>query len=68
MIIILQLGVLMGFFPAPGFLANKIGVKSTMILFSLPFVAGWLVIGLANSVLMLNIGRWITGVYGCALK
>ncbi|EDV20428.1 uncharacterized protein TRIADDRAFT_38377 [Trichoplax adhaerens] len=48
--------------PVAGFLIDFIGRQSTLIVISLPFVAGWLLIIYAEAVVSLLIGRLICGL------
>ncbi|XP_033333649.2 facilitated trehalose transporter Tret1-2 homolog [Megalopta genalis] len=45
-----------------GILTDFIGRKISMLIMVVPFIAGWLIIIFANSVTMLYIGRFITGI------
>lgn len=56
-----QLGALLSA-PVVGFLMDRIGRKHTMMLLSLPFVLGWLLIGFATNLAMILAGRFITGM------
>ncbi|OXA48919.1 facilitated trehalose transporter Tret1 [Folsomia candida] len=60
---ILNLGALLSA-PVVGFLMDRIGRKHTMMLLSLPFVLGWLLIGFATNLAMILAGRFITGFCG----
>ncbi|CAL8072111.1 unnamed protein product [Orchesella dallaii] len=50
--------------PVAGFTVERMGRKGTMVLFSFPFILGWLVVGFATNVIMMCIGRFITGFCG----
>ncbi|OXA62848.1 facilitated trehalose transporter Tret1-2 homolog [Folsomia candida] len=60
---ILTLGAL---FSAPvcGVLMDRIGRKNTMLILSVPFVLGWLLIGYAQNLAMMLCGRFISGFCG----
>lgn len=45
-----------------GILSDLIGRKISMLLMVVPFIVGWLLIILANSVTMFYVGRFITGI------
>ncbi|XP_076665642.1 facilitated trehalose transporter Tret1-2 homolog [Andrena cerasifolii] len=47
-----------------GVLADLVGRKYAMLMMVVPFTLGWLLIICANSVLLLYIGRFITGISG----
>ena len=47
--------------PLAGFCLERFGRKETLILFCAPYVLGWLVIAFSSSILMMIIGRFITG-------
>lgn len=50
-----------------GPMMEKLGRKRTITLLSIPFIAGWLVIGVAVNFTMILIGRLVTGLaYGMA--
>ncbi|KAL6254866.1 hypothetical protein P5V15_014207 [Pogonomyrmex californicus] len=49
-----------------GILADMIGRKTAMLIMVVPFIAGWLLIILSESLLMFYFGRFITGVSGGA--
>jgi SP family facilitated glucose transporter-like MFS transporter 8 len=55
-----QLGALISC-PIAGFLSEKVGRKRTMLILSVPFVVGWMMVGLATTLSTLEIGRFITG-------
>ncbi|KAF2905255.1 hypothetical protein ILUMI_00921 [Ignelater luminosus] len=55
------LGAMIMCFPT-GIMCDKLGRKLALLLLTIPFVAGWLLIAFANSVLMIYIGRFITGM------
>jgi sugar porter (SP) family MFS transporter len=49
-----------------GILSDLVGRKTAMLLLVVPFTVGWLLIILADSVLMFYLGRFITGLSGGA--
>ncbi|XP_074106844.1 facilitated trehalose transporter Tret1 isoform X1 [Cotesia typhae] len=49
-----------------GILSNIIGRKRAMLILTVPFVLGWVLIIWSNSVVMFDIGRYILGVSGGA--
>ncbi len=55
-----QLGALASS-PVAGFTVERLGRKGCMILFSFPFILGWIVVAFANNVIIMCIGRFITG-------
>ena len=57
-----QLGALISG-PITGFLINKFGRKQTMLCFAFPFLCGWALIILAQNLVMMGAGRFITGKY-----
>ncbi|GIY14315.1 facilitated trehalose transporter Tret1 [Caerostris darwini] len=57
---IMALGAVLGGIVA-GFLCNKLGRKGTLMISSIPFLAGWLFIAYADKVAYIYIGRFITG-------
>lgn len=59
------LGAMVMCFPI-GILCDKLGRKIAMLLLTIPFVIGWLLIIFASSVTMIYIGRFITGMAGGA--
>ena len=46
---------------AGGFLMERYGRKATHLILSIPFVAGWVMIGLAHNLAILLAGRFISG-------
>jgi len=56
-----QLGAMISC-PIIGSLLEHIGRKRTMVLITIPFTIGYLLMGLSQNVLMLYAGRFITGV------
>lgn len=59
------LGAMVMCFPI-GIMCDKIGRKPAMLLLTIPFMVGWLLIIFANSLVMVYIGRFITGMAGGA--
>ena len=55
-----QLGAMLSC-PVAGLGIEKVGRRMTMLLLTLPFLAGWLVIFFAQDVPMIYAGRFITG-------
>lgn len=49
-----------------GYICDLIGRKLAMLLLVIPFIAGYLIIIFANSLVMLYVGRFITGMAGGA--
>lgn len=49
-----------------GKFCDLIGRKFAMLSLTVPFIIGWLLIIFANSLAMLYIGRFLTGMAGCA--
>lgn len=49
-----------------GILSDVIGRKTAMLLLTIPFTIGWLLIIFADSVFMFYLGRFITGISGGA--
>ena len=45
---------------------NRFGRKSAMFVFAIPFILGWLLIAFADSIAMLYVGRFVTGLAGSA--
>lgn len=45
---------------------NRTGRKITMLIFAIPFIIGWLIIGFANTLTLVYLGRFITGLCGSA--
>ncbi|CAG7817079.1 unnamed protein product [Allacma fusca] len=50
--------------PLAGFCMQRLGRKSSLVLFSAPYVLGWLLITFANSIAMIMVGRFVTGLCG----
>jgi SP family facilitated glucose transporter-like MFS transporter 8 len=48
--------------PVCGLLMDRIGRKNTMLILSVPFVLGWLLIGYAQNLAMMLCGRFISGM------
>lgn len=48
--------------PLQGFLIDLLGRKIALILTSIPFCSGYLLIGFGGSALMLNSGRFMSGL------
>ncbi|KAF2879593.1 hypothetical protein ILUMI_26575 [Ignelater luminosus] len=59
------LGAMVMCFPI-GFMCEKLGRKAAMLLLTIPFIIGWLLIIFANSLIMIYIGRFICGMAGGA--
>ncbi|KAF2892677.1 hypothetical protein ILUMI_13494, partial [Ignelater luminosus] len=59
------LGAMLMCFPI-GIMCDKLGRKLAMLILTVPFIAGWLLIIFATSVTMIYIGRVITGMAGGA--
>lgn len=55
------LGALLTCFPT-GILCDKIGRRMTLLTLTAPFLIGWALIIWANSIIMLYLGRFITGL------
>ncbi|XP_018325286.1 facilitated trehalose transporter Tret1 [Agrilus planipennis] len=55
------LGAILSCFPS-GIICNIIGRKSTLLLLLAPFTIGWAFIIWANSVFMIYVGRFLTGI------
>ncbi|KAF2892941.1 hypothetical protein ILUMI_13235 [Ignelater luminosus] len=49
-----------------GKLCDMIGRKIAMLSLAIPFTIGWMLIIFANSLTILSIGRFLTGMAGCA--
>lgn len=49
--------------PFAGFALDALGRKRSMLYLTLPFVIGWLFIGLAQNFFMVLFGRFVTGKY-----
>jgi facilitated trehalose transporter len=43
---------------------DRIGRKNTMLILSVPFVLGWLLIGYAQNLAMMLVGRFVSGFCG----
>lgn len=59
------LGAMLMCFPI-GIICDILGRKLTMLLLIIPFCVGWLLLIFANSIVMVYIGRFITGMAGGA--
>ncbi|EDO32615.1 predicted protein [Nematostella vectensis] len=58
---LLNIGAMLGG-PIQGFLIDLIGRKFALILTSVPFCSGWLLIGFGKNAAMLNAGRFMSGL------
>ncbi|XP_033640705.1 solute carrier family 2, facilitated glucose transporter member 8-like isoform X2 [Asterias rubens] len=58
---LLNIGAVMGG-PIAGYLLGKMGRKITLMMVSLPFVAGWVLLAACETVAPLYIGRILTGI------
>ncbi|CAG7820864.1 unnamed protein product, partial [Allacma fusca] len=52
--------------PVTGYGVERFGRRKTMLMLTLPFVAGWLMIFWAQDVPMIYLGRLVTGFCGGA--
>lgn len=59
------LGAMVMCFPI-GYICDWLGRKPTMLLLTIPFTIGWIIIIFAGSVELLYVGRFITGMAGGA--
>ena len=55
------MGLIIAAYPAAGFMADKIGRKRSMMVLSFPLFIGWLIVAFADSIILLEVGRFITG-------
>ncbi|GBP66540.1 Facilitated trehalose transporter Tret1-2 homolog [Eumeta japonica] len=44
-----------------GYLMERLGRRMSLLMLSVPFVLGWIIIGLANEIYVILLGRFITG-------